>query len=311
MLDSRPMSAIRLPLLCAFAGGCLSSAVLFAFWSADSTSGAPAEQPRARTSGFVAASLVTPNADQRHDASHDSASPTAPDEPGHVAASAPSREATGEPLAARDTSDVASAVATPGSSAVSDVLTDLEAAYRQRLIAAARAEAEAAPTAVTQAAVAQLDPAREVAAQAVAPVVPVSAPAPAVALAAPAVAAPAVAAAAPAAAAPAPEPAATAAPALVAQNDVRPPDVHIGDINQNTYNITNVRQGDVYVTQQLAMLQYMQLLGMATNPGLTQPAHIGRGAVQHSAPQFRQFPSTLTNPDNPWGFTFAPPNLVH
>jgi hypothetical protein len=100
------------------------------------------------------------------------------------------------------------------------------------------------------------------------------------------------------------------APVLVAQNDVRPPDVHIGDVNQNTYNITNVRQGDVYVTQQLAMLQYMQLLGMASN-GLNQPRHVNRGIAQRPTSQFKQFPSTLTNPDNPWGFNFAPLNLVH
>jgi hypothetical protein len=97
---------------------------------------------------------------------------------------------------------------------------------------------------------------------------------------------------------------------MVAQNDVRPPDVHIGDVNQNTY-ITNVRQGDVYVIQQqLAMLQYMQLMGTAANVGVTQPMHASRGAGQRQ-PQFRQFPSTLTNLDNPWGFNFSPPNLVH
>ncbi|HEY3253953.1 MAG TPA: hypothetical protein VGJ91_08405, partial [Polyangiaceae bacterium] len=97
----------------------------------------------------------------------------------------------------------------------------------------------------------------------------------------------------------------------------RPPDIHYGDVNQNTY-ITNVRQGDVYVVQQqLALMQYMQLLGASSAAGMAQPshAHVGRGAafrgVPQAAPQYKQFPSTLTNPDNPWGFNFAPPNLVH
>jgi len=59
--------------------------------------------------------------------------------------------------------------------------------------------------------------------------------------------------------------------------------------------------------QQLAMLEYMQLLGMSSYAGLANPGPRARGL----APQRAPFPSTLTNPDNPWGFNFAPPNLVH
>ncbi|MEP7049540.1 MAG: hypothetical protein ABJB12_04275, partial [Pseudomonadota bacterium] len=139
-------------------------------------------------------------------------------------------------------------------------------------------------------------------------------PAPVVALVAPPAIAPAVVA--PVAAAPDVPP--VAAPvAVVAQNDVRPPDVHYGDVNQNTY-ITNLRQGDTYVVQQqVAMLQYMQLLGLSSAAGLNQPLRpragraVGARVAAQAAPQYKQFPSTLTNPDNPWGFTFAPPNLVH
>ena len=74
-----------------------------------------------------------------------------------------------------------------------------------------------------------------------------------------------------------------------------------------------MRQGDVYVIQQqLAMLNYMQMNGMAANPAVTHSPYVGRGVPhQPQQPQFRQFPSTLTNLDNPWGFNFAPPNLVH
>jgi hypothetical protein len=76
-------------------------------------------------------------------------------------------------------------------------------------------------------------------------------------------------------------------------------------VNQNTY-ITNIRQGDVYLIQlqQLANLQYMQMLGMAS--GLATPVRHSSGP----APQRTRFPSGITNPDNPWGFNFAPPNLV-
>ena len=188
----------------------------------------------------------------------------------------------------------------PAGSAVSDVLMDLEAAYRRRLAATAPAEAPAtiehAPApAPANTAVARVEP-PAVAAPAAVPVAAVPPPAPVVI-----------------AAAEVPPPAAVA-PALVAPVDSRPPDVHIGDIN-NTYvtNVTNVRQGDMYLMQQqVAMMQYMQLMGMSAIGGHT--GRVSSGAVHASrgtTPQFRQFPSTLTNLDNPWGFNFAPPNLVH
>ena len=287
------MNAGRLSLLGAFAGGCLSAGVLFGFWRTDT--GAAHKLPAPR-SAPVAASLVGTAATISVAPQRD-----AVDEAEH----APKAAAMAEPVAAEPGTvapeEVASANAPPGGSAVSDVLTDLEAAYRQRLIAAARAEAEAlpAPVAANNAPPAA-EPAPEVATRAIAPVVPVSAVSN--------VGAPVAAAALPPAP---PVPLAPPAPVVLAQNEARPPDVHIGDVNQNTYNITNVRQGDVYVTQQLAMLQYMQLLGAASNLGQPQPTHVGRGTGQRSAPQFRQFPSTLTNLDNPWGFNFSPPNLVH
>ncbi|HET7541889.1 MAG TPA: hypothetical protein VFK05_18570 [Polyangiaceae bacterium] len=177
---------------------------------------------------------------------------------------------------------------------------DLEAAYRQRLIAAARAEAEAAaqgptipPPAGPPSAPTEPPPA---AARAVAPVAP-PAPPPAVEP--------------PPTAPPAPPPASEppAPPVVVAQNDARQPDIHIGDVNQNTY-ITNVRQGDVYVIQQqLAMLNYMQMLGNSAYPAPVHPGHGTRGAVQHP-PQSVPFKSTLTNLDNPWGFNFKNPYLL-
>jgi hypothetical protein len=103
---------------------------------------------------------------------------------------------------------------------------------------------------------------------------------------------------------------------VVAQNDARPPDIHIGDVNQNTY-ITNVREGDVYVIQQqLALMQYMQMMGNpasvanAAYSAPTHTSHAAQGWSQHQ-PQNAQFRSTLTNLDNPWGYHFAPPHLVH
>ena len=92
--------------------------------------------------------------------------------------------------------------------------------------------------------------------------------------------------------------------AFAAQDPPPPSEIHYGDVNQNTY-ITNVRQGDVYLIQmqQLAMLQYIQLLGAS---GAAAPArHVGGAGRQRGT-----LSSGITNPDNPWGFHFAPPNLV-
>jgi len=280
-----------MPVLCAFAVGCLSSAVLLGVWRADSQAEAAARKPRPH-----AAELVLPPVEHHSELAAD---PT----PTPTAQADRESDTNPEPQAAKDVPDVVSAPPSPGGSAVSDVLTDLEAAYRQRLIAAARAEAEAAaerPINPPPASAAPAEPPPEVAAQPPARVAPV-------ALLTPPAAAPAPAPAAPPAAI---EPQVPPAPALVAQNDVRPVDVHIGDVNQNTY-ITNVRQGDVYVIQQqLAMLQYMQALA-TPNAASARSGHVSRGVAQHQPQQFRQFPSTLTNLDNPWGFNFSPPNLVH
>jgi hypothetical protein len=293
------MSAIRVPLLCAFAGGCLGGAVVLGFWRAEVGAAVPAPKPSVGKPQLVVASIA-PNAPQ------------------------PSREIAADvarapsPAAPDPIPPVEAEAAAPAGSAVSDVLMDLEAAYRQHLAksaSAAPAAAEPVPsptptsTTIANAERPHLVPAQQ--AQ-VAPAVPVSPPsATTAAVNTPAATTPAattpvaVAALAPQVAVP---------PEVAAAVDSRPArshfgdSVHFGDINNNTY-ITNVRQGDVYLMQQqIAMMQYVQLLGLAA--GQVGRAPVVRGAVAPQAPQYRQFPSTLTNPDNPWGFNFAPPNLV-
>jgi hypothetical protein len=315
------MSTVRLPLLCAFVAGCLSGAVVLGVWRADTAAAVPVQKQLARSNELLAAAIAITNAERgREVASRE------PSEAVTSSANAPARgrDASGAPSPASETEDLGSAEPAsagsaepapagsaepaPAGSAVSDVLMDLEAAYRTHLTPSAPAEAPSAVErpaipAPTNVSTTLVEPPREVAVRAVA-----TSATPAAA-ATPVVSAPA--AIAPTAIAPPVE----AASAAVAQLDPRPPDVHYGDINQNTYNITNVRQGDVYVMQQqLALLQYIQLLGTAASAGRANqvgPAHYARGAVPQAAPQYRQFPSTLTNPDNPWGFNFAPPNLVH
>lgn len=268
------MSTIRLPLLYGFAGGCLSCAVLFGVWSAAQSAAAPAVRPPHASRHSV--ELVTP-----------------PHAPANV-------EPTQEPVAAEPVAaappaapELDSAEPAPAGSAISDVLTRLESAYREQV--AARAPV---PTPPTQQVALAVPPPEATAAPVVAAT---AAPAPPVAPAAQAVP---VAAPVPVLAAREPEPPpVAAAPAYVAQNAPPPSQVHYGDVNQNTY-ITNVRQGDVYLVQmqQLAMLQYM--MGMSS--GVAAPIagrNFGGGGHQ-------RFPSGITNPDNPWGFHFSPPNLV-
>ena len=290
------MRANRWSVLGAFAVGCLSSAAVFAFWRVENSADAAVSPPRVRESEQL---VVVRNPEQPAEAVADPARDSAQAVQRDTAT--PSRAPEAEPPAASTaTHELANAnSAAVGDSAVSDVLTDLEAAYRQRLIAAARAEAEAAaqpPTAPPPPSPpvvpAQPPP---VAAQTIAPVAPPPA-------AAPPPSEP------PPSAPPASEP--PAPPMVVAQNDARPPDIHIGDVNQNTY-ITNVRQGDVYVIQQqLALMQYMQMLGNSGYAASVPPAYGTRGSVPHQ-PRSVPFKSTLTNLDNPWGFNFAPPQLVH
>lgn len=315
------MSAIRFPLLYAFAGGCLSNALVFGLWRVAEGAGTP-QHPAHRSDRVVelAAAATVP----RHvepPRSADAAGVTNADRDVHAAA----------PEAAPDLDRAESA---PVGSAVSEVLMGLEAAYRERMASRAPALAQPSPSAMqarastaaasddvtprelvgsapaaAAVAAAPIGPTPAVPAPAVpAPVIPapVAAVTPAPAALAPSPAAPASVAVAPASsAAVAVAPAVAAAPPVAAEDAARPVEVHYGDVNQNTY-ITNVRQGDVYLIQlqQLAMLQYMQQLALTS--GMAAPARHAGGAGAKRA----TFPSGITNPDNPWGFHFAPPNLV-
>ncbi|MEO7036446.1 MAG: hypothetical protein ABI548_21055 [Polyangiaceae bacterium] len=298
------MSPIRVPLLSAFVGGCLSSAVLFGLWRAQAGAAAPAatqQRPLIVESGsaVASASIAVRSGEPQPELAAAVAQEHAP---------TPAEQPASQPSQVPDSAGPA-----PAGSAVSDVLMGLEAAYRARVAAAAPAPAappeERAVAAVpSQNALPPTGSPPEAPPQAVAALAPVAVPAPVAALApvAPAAALPVAVASVEATSAP---PAIPAAPAFVAQEDLRPSEVHIGDVNQNTY-VSNVRQGDVYVIQPqpLVMLQYLQLLGMPSGLAASAaPARHGRGAGAQGV----AFSSTLTNPDNPWGFHFRPPHLVH
>jgi hypothetical protein len=290
------MRAIRLPLLCAFAGGCLSNALLFFLWRSPESAGSPALKQH-RAHHLVALAAATPD------------TPASELETPHVAEDG--AQAASEPARSATPPADGNSEAAPAGSAVSDVLTSLEAAYRERVSARAPAEPAQAPepataatppnTATAPAPAHTAAPPSAVEASPLAPAPAVEARAAAPAPAAPSTPAAPAAVAPPMAAAVAPQ--APPAPAFAAEDAPPPAQIHYGDINQNTY-ITNIRQGDVYLIQlqQLAVLQYMQMLGASANAA---------PAARHGrVPPQRAFPSGIINPDNPWGFHFSPPNLV-
>jgi hypothetical protein len=281
------MLAKRVPLLSAFAGGCLSGAVLLGLWHTDSGL-APPSAPRKRA---VA----------------------------HELSEAPATEARAEPAdtsSPKGTGDTAAESPADAGSSVADVLSRLEASYRQGL-AAERAPAAPQPTTTVTAPPPQEMPARQEPALALAETAaPLSSAPPAVAPQAAAPQATALQAPAPRAAAPptaalqapapqAPSPSADTAPVVATRDDARPRDVYNGDVHQNVYN--GATQSEVYQMQQLAVLQYMQLLALSSYTGLASPPRMPRGVA---ARRPAAFSSSLTNPDNPWGFDFPPTVLA-
>ncbi len=89
--------------------------------------------------------------------------------------------------------------------------------------------------------------------------------------------------------------------------------MYLGNVQNNVY-LGNVYQGEVVqMQQQLALLQYMQLLSLSPYARLgARGRGVPRGyfSSRPAPPAAPAFHSELTNPDNPWGFDFPPPNYV-
>lgn len=199
------------------------------------------------------------------------------------------------PTAPPEVDDDARAAEEMGSS-VADVLARLERAYR-KVSAGPAAEASAAPVTTVP-----------VAAPSASPEPAPSSPASAAVAAAPVNAA---ASAEPAAARPPAEtePAAVTEPAPATFVAEARPDTRAGDVSS----------GDRYQVEQLAVLQYLQLLALSSYAGLSVPpprAHPPRAHPPGRSLYLRQTPrsavpiTVIPNPDNPWGFNFPPPALV-
>lgn len=333
------MFAQRRALLLAFAGGCLSGVTIILsgvgavhLWRGaepPSVASRSSRAPASDVAPVLAADTTTESASEPQEAT--------PDELAQAPATHGSRDAASEHAAAEH---AAPEHATESGSSVADVLTRLEAAYRQGLIDGARASASHGAIAGEEAHAGATDTAPEVL-PAAAPVAPsphegpardtpaktadsstsgaapgaTVAPAPATIVAVPA--APVVV----ALAAPEAAPAAAAgeAPTFV------PPEQsgnHEGyaSVTQNIH-VDNLHQGDVY--QQLQVMQYMQLIagspygyygGYTPPPPAPTHHHYGGSTASTStpaspfstpplpnaAPPFPSFYSSLTNPANPY-----------
>jgi hypothetical protein len=284
VLHSGAMLANRLPLLLAFAAGSLGTA-LVGFSRGEPETAMP---PQTR---HVVEQAVVPS-DATIAVTNDARADALPKD----AQSAEPADATAHGETAPEAGN-----------SIAEVLMRLEASYRQ-----ARAELEEEPVA----AAGETPPAA-------AEAVPASAPAPAASAAVPPAA---IAAASAPAAAVAALPARTDAPASAtstvaaetvpvarARSDARASDIHVGEVHQNIY-LGNVHRGDVLQVQQLqlqqlAILEYLQLLALSSQGS---PASPGRAQAPGRAParRPRPFSMALTNPDNPWGFDFPPTVLV-
>jgi len=262
------MLARRLLLLGTFAGGCLSGAVLIAFWSGEpETISSPTKQRVARTSKPISPPIATTTA-------------------------APARA---NPDDAPDADDRTE----PGSS-VADLLASLEAAYRKGLAAAAPAHApsSADPSTDAPAEAEPSDvPAREEPTVAVAVNVAVAAPAPAPANAPEVVANPAT----------APQADPRLVVASRDDPPPRNVNVHIGDVNQNTH-VGDVVQGDVVVVQQPVVSGYLPFFTQPSYPRVAPPmsalypSFTTRGVTSRSAPTFA---SSWTVPQDRLGYDSA------
>jgi hypothetical protein len=182
---------------------------------------------------------------------------------------------------------------------VADVLSRLENAYRAQLAAETTSKAPE-PVEPPPAAAAEPIPAKPVGAM---PAEPVAAPAAVVA----------------SKAEPQIEASRPGAPASTPREVPAPTLVHSGNVDRSV-QIGTLVQGNVYQLQELAYLQYLQLLTLSSPQTWVVASPQSPSVHARTAPpeqRFRSltrrkpaFPDSITNPDNPWGFDFPPPMLA-
>jgi hypothetical protein len=334
------MFASRQPLLWAFAGGCLSGALIIlsgvgavAIWRGETGPHESARQhafvERAPELGSLAVGNTTAmrqsarDDDLDDDKAKPQSEPTAAADDHHEGAHA-------DPAVQKDTPTPDAGSTNESGSSVADVLVRLETAYRQGLVPTPASDTSASdvpagsdthPAVADRAPVPQPSatateaPPREVPAPVTTTVIVINNTAPAPADSLPAAGA------APADVRPAEAAPAVSDAALASASDA----LARGGYTSQTQNvhIDNLHQGDVYQVQQIQMLQYMQALGLSPYGGYAAPVAVpaqhnhyhttlpGTGSLPVSAPPFPSYISSVTNPDNPWGYHFRSPRLTH
>jgi hypothetical protein len=324
------MLANRQPLLWAFVGGCLSGGLLIGFGRLrDVASPSVGQVEPNRNENIVAPPPAMTKSGEEHATTED-----AP----HV-----------EPSAPKQTADLGGDAPADAGSSVADVLTRLETAYRQKL-AASHGDAPGATDRTATASSSDPSGADHVPAVAAASArnapAPADAPVTVANAAAPANNTPPTDG---RPAPPTDSTAIDPERVLASRDDGRSRNVYNvyeGDVYQGNVYRGDVYQGDVYqgqqaaqqtqqaqqaaqqaqqAQQQAALLQYMQLYAPSPYAVYAYPrggrgSHGGHGAYYGgngtyggyaaAAPPPSPFPAHLTDPDNPWGFNFAPVPLV-
>jgi hypothetical protein len=87
------------------------------------------------------------------------------------------------------------------------------------------------------------------------------------------------------------------------------PTTYVGEVNTNIH-VGDVQVGDRYEIQQLAMIQYLQLLALSSYVGGRLPRSHQPHQTLRTPPRPRYPITAIPNPDNPWGFNFPPRVLV-
>lgn len=272
----------RLPLVGVFAGGCLLGGVLVGL-----TRGREEPSPHPVTRGLppIREEVVAPRA-----VTHEVV------------------EAPAQPVPAEPTVELARAEPPPEQGrSVAEVLSRLEAAYRDGLVAGAplpRAASEEAPEAAVAPSVTPAEPARvaEAVPAATAPTPTPVAPSAVAANTVPPSGVPAAPAALPASS-PGVEPTRdisvqAPAPSRVAEGSDVVAKVEPTSADARPNVVVTVNQGDVYQLQQIQQLQVLQLIALSQQAGYVPQPRGARGA--------RNAPSSAGTPYKDWGSGFSP-----
>jgi hypothetical protein len=83
--------------------------------------------------------------------------------------------------------------------------------------------------------------------------------------------------------------------------------IHVG-AGHESVQVSNVSQSNVVQVQQVAVVPYVQVVGLVPVPKVPPPRSSSPYRMTTRRPP--PFATSLTDPNNPWGFDFPPTVLV-